>query len=563
MNLYDIVAPMSVKEAQETAKTHKQKQSMPAGHKPGWALDPKTKLELTRRQKVQNRVGVDENAWNDGTNDWTSEHDQWAKESADPVIALTGVDEDSNDFMANDSASPVGGKVNEGASFRNGDQVELKPEYAERPGEVFTVSQCDVERNRCWIGDEQDRGWYVTFDQIMPASEKVDEHIVKVKGGYELKSKHGNKNLGKYPTRAGAEKRERQVQYFKHAGESVEEGFFGDMKQSFATGMVDKLKKSIPAEHHKHYDFDSVKSPSDTKAMVARARAAGHLKESGMAEGSLRSQIGDIELLDYYITDDTGCIVAGPFDTRWAGHEAYEKMLYKRQDIHFWQGRALIVKLAGMNEEQGVAEAGPNAPYTPSPAKPFRNPPGFNKQGTGVGNKLAHFNRKEWEEKKKKEQGVAESTGDLRTELARVYRAMAPGIERHRDSHKAGELYDALEAVADARGAGKELDRMMRGARNSAHMEYDTNPGGFENWFWFLPFATDEQGIDEVKQRLDAKCWAGKHKEGTKIKGGVRVNNCVPNEGVAESYWTKLQNEKNSKLNSLVTELAESVKKIK
>jgi tRNA U34 5-carboxymethylaminomethyl modifying GTPase MnmE/TrmE len=48
--------------------------------------------------------------------------------------------------------------------------------------------------------------------------EDIKEHIVKVKGGYELKSKHGDKNLGKYPTRAGAEKRERQVQYFKHAG---------------------------------------------------------------------------------------------------------------------------------------------------------------------------------------------------------------------------------------------------------------------------------------------------------------------------------------------------------
>ncbi len=46
----------------------------------------------------------------------------------------------------------------------------------------------------------------------------VEEHIVKVKGGYELRSKHGDKNLGKYPTRAGAEKRERQVQYFKHKG---------------------------------------------------------------------------------------------------------------------------------------------------------------------------------------------------------------------------------------------------------------------------------------------------------------------------------------------------------
>jgi hypothetical protein len=39
---------------------------------------------------------------------------------------------------------------------------------------------------------------------------------------------------------------------------------------------------------------------------------------------------------------------------------------------------------------------------------------------------------------------------------------------------------------------------------------------------------------EAVKQRLDPKCWTGKHKEGTKIKGGIRVNNCVPNEGMTE-----------------------------
>ena len=39
-----------------------------------------------------------------------------------------------------------------------------------------------------------------------------------------------------------------------------------------------------------------------------------------------------------------------------------------------------------------------------------------------------------------------------------------------------------------------------------------------------------------VKQRLDPKCWKGKHKEGTKVKGGVRVNNCVPNESVSEVF---------------------------
>ena len=29
------------------------------------------------------------------------------------------------------------------------------------------------------------------------------------------------------------------------------------------------------------------------------------------------------------------------------------------------------------------------------------------------------------------------------------------------------------------------------------------------------------------KQRLDPKCWDGYKKQGTKMKGGVRVNNCV------------------------------------
>lgn len=52
----------------------------------------------------------------------------------------------------------------------------------------------------------------------------LGEHIVKHGSQYRLLSKHGNKNLGTFPTKAAAEKHEREVQYFKHAGESVEEG---------------------------------------------------------------------------------------------------------------------------------------------------------------------------------------------------------------------------------------------------------------------------------------------------------------------------------------------------
>ena len=43
--------------------------------------------------------------------------------------------------------------------------------------------------------------------------------------------------------------------------------------------------------------------------------------------------------------------------------------------------------------------------------------------------------------------------------------------------------------------------------------------------------------FDEVKQRLDPKCWSGYRKQGTKVKDGVRVNNCVKiNEDIDNTY---------------------------
>ena len=45
-----------------------------------------------------------------------------------------------------------------------------------------------------------------------------------------------------------------------------------------------------------------------------------------------------------------------------------------------------------------------------------------------------------------------------------------------------------------------------------------------------IEIETDNMVGEAVKQRLDKKCWKGKHKQGTKMKGGIRVNNCVPNK---------------------------------
>jgi hypothetical protein len=99
---------------------------------------------------------------------------------------------------------------------------------------------------------------------------------------------------------------------------------------------------------------------------------------------------------------------------------------------------------------------------------------------------------------------MQETVTDVRPLWADVYRRLAPKIERHRDSFLAGQLYDELENIAELHGAEGEFKQMMNGARNRAHMEYDTNPGGFQNWFWFLPFEDNDmtEGTDDIKKRM-------------------------------------------------------------
>jgi hypothetical protein len=59
----------------------------------------------------------------------------------------------------------------------------------------------------------------------------------------------------------------------------------------------------------------------------------------------------------------------------------------------------------------------------------------------------------------------------------------------------------------------------------------------------------------EEKTRLDPKCWTGKKigNPKTKVKGGVRVNNCVPAESVAEDFNGEYDDEAGMADNNLET----------
>ena len=79
----------------------------------------------------------------------------------------------------------------------------------------------------------------------------------------------------------------------------------------------------------------------------------------------------------------------------------------------------------------------------------------------------------------------------------------------------------------------KTMDRLKKGISDEewqAHQERMKKDK--EEYLKKNPESIYKKEVTEkkTKQRLDPKCWKGYKKQGTKMKGGVRVNNCVPME---------------------------------
>ena len=119
---------------------------------------------------------------------------------------------------------------------------------------------------------------------------------------------------------------------------------------------------------------------------------------------------------------------------------------------------AIAMKKAGKKPKQA------DEAYTPSPAKPFRNPKGFNKQGTGWGNKLAQQTRDELA--KKKQSGVAEDADhphDRGMEDARAgkeYNDSMYSTHQDKESYRRGRIVakqQAKKGVAEGKGLAKKV----------------------------------------------------------------------------------------------------------
>merc|ERR1711966_448262 len=67
-------------------------------------------------------------------------------------------------------------------NFDIGDRVELKPDYEETPGEIFTITQTS-SGGRYFIADEDGRGWYAFAYQLAMAD---DEYINEARIDYDF-----------------------------------------------------------------------------------------------------------------------------------------------------------------------------------------------------------------------------------------------------------------------------------------------------------------------------------------------------------------------------------------
>lgn len=502
MFLDDIVGPMSVKEAQD-----KVKQSQKPGHKPGWALDPKTKAELKRRQDVQQRRGVDEDSWHGGDNSWSSENNEvssgsnaWASEGVEEHIAMAGLDSGTE--------SPIHGGMNEQRLSVGDPVIVTAPNaYEGKTGEIAEFSPSGkFVIVRLYNGGEHSMHLSdVEYNQYAD-DEDADEY-----GEYEHNDFNAIEEAGNLAQQAA-------IAIAKKKEQGVAEEYNGNVK--------DTELKNVDPDNHSRGEGEFVKNQLHTMKRVIT-----HL-DNAIGRGEdlpdwVQSEIAQavdkiVGVMDYSISS-------------------------KEQDIEKHHGGSALMK-----EDADLSN------LTPSEIKGIGM---MIRDGHDIPTIIRIFDNKPTAEQivaiHQQSQGVAEAVDPQRAKAGKVINRCFGKIYDHGDSgleyldRNAPVWFDLFnddqyDGDIDTIVANAPIDLLIKSAQELLSVVSD------------LPYE-----LDEVKQRLDAKCWAGKHKEGTKIKGGVRVNNCVPNESVQESYWTKLQNERNTKLNSLVDELSESVKKIK
>jgi hypothetical protein len=551
MFLDDIVNPMDMAEAKAT-KTRLDPKCWKGKH----IGTPKTKVKggvrvnnCVPNESSNNPMAVDsaspvggkvnEDAWHAGDNAWSSEHDQWAKESQDPVIALTGVSE-SQQLHVGDPVQIVG-------------DVEFKG----KTGEVADIGKDGrfVVVNLYNFGKHSFHSHNVNYNEYADEEDKLDENFgdSPVAGAItrrilmqrlDLLKQYGPESvgaavdnvadyvgdvdeIGSSDVSAWVAQVERMLK--ENPPEAFREGW-SDAMVSQRTGQP-RTPYSVYIKGKKWKDFEN-DDHAEAVANKLRAKFKAEGKDpsvitiapTDMSEAiSKKDLVGRLQKDLPKVTDPKNKN-AQPVAWTGPGKDDYGYTGYQGHGMPTDKAERARIRA---DKKKGVAETALN-PQDPQGDYEAKRKALHDLSLNKNVDQAAVQQRRLDLDREAKAKGVAETITDVKAGMAKIYHKLSPKIERNRDSFLAGQLYDELENYAELHGAEGEFKRMMATARNSAHMEYDTNPGGFHNWFWFLPF--------EKEQRQEA---------------------------LGESYWTRLQTQRNTKIAGLVNELNKSIEDIK
>ena len=149
----------------------------------------------------------------------------------------------------------------------------------------------------------------------------------------------------------------------------------------------------------------------------------------------------------------------------------------------------------------------------------------ISKQGVAEGVSGSKYKVKSVGQDKKGEYYISPSTGEKVYKKAKVGDHEVPGSK---------EIKPKLEAMLPKTAfAGSDKNKLGPAAHLKGSMKRPARQGD-------LVGGSAEESVEEEKQRLDPKCWKGYRKAGTKMKGGTRVNNCVPVSESAEKVMVQL-----------------------
>ena len=413
------------------------------------------------------------------------------------------------------------------------------------------------------------------YDRKMTEQE-VDEHIGKVKDGYRLYS-HKGKNLGTFDSKAGAEKHEREVQYFKH--KNMEEGIVGTV--------------SFPDDEGTHTGNQPQVSLGGTFAKRPEVKEGSLVKVDGL------TGVWRVERIRGDAADVTEEIPNTSKSTRVPVKDCrvWTNKLVKEQDMEEgWKGKVAGAALAGAAalggghaDAQQIDLPGPQVVYvahvqaevdgrvvdkTINLGSKYQsqqqaqedlenylesrgiyryrididekyNQPYYGQRQSQGGYATSGYNRNpgigDLILKFIDKQGSRpDDSGGYATGNIPPNRGGYASRDRDRDDNKGvtsrigGGFRESLEEEME-----RHLYLMSRAGYDIVQEEWSdkykrsincAHPKGFSQKAHCAGRKKNEDVTTEEKVRLDPKCWSGKKigNPKTKMKGGVRVNNCVP-----------------------------------